>query len=303
MKMRELVWAPALALWAMAGVAAADVVKAEGAKVVLFDQAGDADGLAKIITVPKGSQLQIQLSNTCKDEFTLGVLEHKTVKVPKAAPLVGMLVAPPCAGTEDLLSTAVTVTEPTQYEIKVEGGPTTSAAGPRTPKVYYLTVLTESSPWNLQFGGGFAFSSLTNHKYTLAPGTGTGNYVVARNKGSEDDVAVGLAGFLHVAYGPCEGKYGCVAGSLGIGTDSSAGISLYPGVTWLFKEYALTFGVEVAETKALPGSLKEGDTTTDANALNTLDKKLDTGFFIALSYKFLGGNVESQVTPKFAKAN
>ena len=175
--------------------------------------------------------------------------------------------------------------------------------GRRTESTYMNVVMVESSSGiSLSFAGGFFISGLTDPVY-YSEGA---NDTIRRNKSAEDEVALGVAFFMHTCNetwtkaGAWKLRPTCASLGLGL-SDQSGELSFFPGLTWtLGREFYLTAGAHYAEVNTLPKGLKVGDQLTSANDLNTLGSKFDVSYFLSISYKFLGTGAKEAINVRFS---
>ncbi len=110
--------------------------------------------------------------------------------------------------------------------------------------------------------------------------------IAVRDRDAEDDQALGFAGFIHMNHRRWK-NWAPLSFGLGIGEESK--LSFFLGTSWeLYDKAYLTGGWNWASVDRLPSGQQLNQPLTDPNALSNLDSRIDSDFFIAVSYTFLG---------------
>jgi hypothetical protein len=157
-------------------------------------------------------------------------------------------------------------------------------------------VIVDGSPWHTTVAGAFLGSSLTDEVYTASPGGPGANPVLQRDRDHEDDGSLGLATMIHV-YNDNKLKWGAI--SLGVGITTASDLALFPGLSLRFgDEAALTAGIAFGKIKTRPAGIHEGEPVLDVNALSQPPERTTSGWFLALSYAFIGGG-EKNIADRF----
>lgn len=161
-----------------------------------------------------------------------------------------------------------------------------------------LTIFVETMSWEIDIAGAFTVSDLTNPVYAVQSGDdgmgGTINTVI-RDTAAEDEASLGLAAMIHL-YNSRRPQY---ALSFGLGISENSNTTYYVGPSYRFgKRAAVTLGYAWGSVDRLPSGLSEGNPISDANALNNLGTRIDSGVFLSLSYGFL--DVRNRIQQPFA---
>lgn len=183
----------------------------------------------------------------------------------------------------------------------------TKTGGTNCTKTASLPASFNQEPWSIQYSGGFVGSNVVSPNY-IAKKTGATTTIV-RDRDSEDSVSMGLAAFTHVCYnqaynyatvsdsfvkGALRAMTPCLSLGIGISNNGTNDLSYYPGISYGLGEAAyLTLGVSITKVNALPNALKEGDTIADANEISNMSKKTEHGFFVGISYSFMGSTAKT----------
>lgn len=155
---------------------------------------------------------------------------------------------------------------------------------------YFLTV--KSSPWALGMSGGLTISDVVDPRFAIVPDSTSTTTppatIVIRDRSAEDSEKLGFAGFLHVHN---EGwKLGDVpiAGTFGLGIQEKNSISGFIGVSAAAFDLAyLTLGWNWSSIDRLPAGQELGAAPINANVLNNLPTRTDSGWFLGVSFKLM----------------
>ncbi len=151
-----------------------------------------------------------------------------------------------------------------------------------------LIVTVETENFEVAFAGGFTFSGLTNPVFASRANE-AGNNIIERDTAGEDDIDLGVGAFIHAynrAWHPA-----APAMTFGIGVGDSSRTTYYLGPFWrLGNEAFLGGGVSFGPSSRLPAGVRVGDMISDANTLNNLGSKTKAGWFIGVTYTFLGSS-------------
>jgi len=178
-----------------------------------------------------------------------------------------------------------------------------------------VTIPVQPLTWALGFAGAFTADTLTDPVYFLEPGTkkinnvDTPGFTVHQNSGGKDTASLGTAAMVHLQHTDPDrwpilgGNWAPISFGLGVGADSKT--KYYFGTSLRFDEHLyLTGGVAFGPVKRLPNDLTLSEAhsfTTSATALDNLPTRNRAGFFISVSYSFLGRNFGGPTGP-FASA-
>ena len=145
------------------------------------------------------------------------------------------------------------------------------------------TVVVNTLGWTIGASGGLVVDGLVDKKYFLRNGT-----TIARDRNAEDRSNQRLGLYLHLVNTEwARHNNGWVPLSVGIGQDDKTRYML--GTSYRFGEdWFVTAGAITGKSASLPVGLSEGDTVTNANALQTMGQRSTTSWFISVSFGFLG---------------
>ena len=277
---------PRLALATLAGVLLllAGPVGAQSGKPRherTFDHAAGSTSASYHLRLREGETVDIKFTNTATGCFDYGV-----EKVERLTPESGVTT------TKGDPQKTVTIVHEAKYGGYVVTATRTSDEGEcgtggveKLPDVT-IVIVAETEGIEVAFTGGFTFSDLTNPVF--ATGEKDGKQIVIRDTQAEDEVSLSVGTFIHV-YGKNWSRWApALSFGLGIGEESTT--TYYLGPSWRIGSQAfLTTGIMAGSVDRPPAGVNVGDELMDANALNNLGKKTDTGVFLAFSYSFLGG--------------
>lgn len=166
------------------------------------------------------------------------------------------------------------------------------------PPIRQIPMVNLVRSWTLSASGGFVVSKMTSPKFYAK--TVDSKQIIARNKDDEDDMSLGMAGFLHTCYDNINLSFAkafiprCVNFGLGF-SQTGSDLNFMPGIGWrLGDEFHLTVGMQFAKVATLPNGLKVDDPLTSPNDLTNLGSKYVSRPFISISYVFLGGDTKQQ---------
>jgi hypothetical protein len=278
----------------------------DGAVDVVFDHAECADRTGNVecrasyvVDASDGDVITITIKNTYPDDFVFTV-----AGIPVASPPDEL--RPQSNQTRDTTLTqrhderfgGYIVTLTRKQKVSQQGRPEVT-----------LVIAVRTSEWKAMFGGGFSVSSLVGRAFGLRDSTITAatesaeavtQTQLVRDKHREDQAGYGAATFIHL-YHTKRPSLGISFG-LGLTLNESSSAAYYFGPSFRFgNKGALTVGGMVGPVKTLPPGLREDDVVTDnttvSNALNALPSRTGRGFFVSLSYAFLGGGVDALNKP------
>jgi hypothetical protein len=150
-----------------------------------------------------------------------------------------------------------------------------------------IIVSVETPGWEVEVSGGFTASGLTNPVYGTVRNE-QGNDVVVEDVGARDDASLGVASFLHVFHSGQPGWMPAIGFGLGINETSKPTYHL--GAFWRLGRAALVGGgVVLGSVDRLPVGVEVGGTLSDPNLLAQLPTRIDTQWFVGISFSFLGG--------------
>jgi hypothetical protein len=173
----------------------------------------------------------------------------------------------------------------------------------------------ETLAWSLGFAGAFTGDGIPQRVYFLEKGTkridnvDTSGFFVRQNKSAEDRAALSTAAMIHLFHSDPD-KYSLLRGfanwapvsfGLAVGSDSKAKYLL--GSSLRFDDHLyLTAGLALGPSPRLPNSLdlRGNNFTTEATALDSLPSRTGAGWFIGVSYTFLGKNLANRFSAPFA---
>ncbi len=168
---------------------------------------------------------------------------------------------------------------------------------------YTFSVNVQTLGWAIDFSGAFYISDLVSSKYFLEPGkTSEGNdiFVVRRNSDVENSFARGLALLVHLYDGRKDLTKNIVWAPISFGIGINESTDYFVGTSLKFGDAMyLSLGALFADVDEIPVDLKKDGFTTNANALDTLGSKSDSGLFISFSYAFGGEAASARFTGLF----
>lgn len=256
---------------------------------VRFDHANPS---AFFLPIKKGDgeQIVICIENTLPDSF---LYEVSGLKLPAEAETreAAQLETPAAVDKE------IRQRHDKQYggylvRIQAKSGAPTEAlvdGEKKTLRDAQFIVSVQTVNWQYEVSGGFTINKLSSPVFGLRPRQGdSGMMEVFRDEEKEDNVRLGVAGFIHVYHD----RYPWLVPTFGLGINEGNTPTYYTGMSWrLGKAAALTAGAAWGSVDTLPAGTQLGP-VTDANVLNNLQSRTDAGFFFALSYTFLNPGID-----------
>lgn len=222
------------------------------------------------------------------------------LKAPDPAPSVAARAAPGTPRNTDVVALpAVYDRQFAGYVVRVTRKPDVADAdlGDLT-----ATVTVEVQEWRAGFGGGFTASSLTDPAYAVreevvpgapAANAGAGAASTPRTRlrfvddpGRRDDASPGAGSFVHVWHG----RAPWMAATFGLGLERDRAATYFAGPSLRLGDQAvLTAGPAWGRVRTPPPGVAVGDSVGSANVINTLGMRTRRGWFVGLSYTFIGG--------------
>lgn len=170
------------------------------------------------------------------------------------------------------------------------------------------TVTVEVQEWRAGFGGGFTASNLTDPAYAIreevvpvAPAANAGAEPTTRTRlrfvddpGRRDDASPGAGSFVHVWHG----RTPWLAATFGLGLERDRAATYFAGPSLRLGDQAvLTAGPAWGRVRTPPPGVAVGDSVGSANVINTLGMRTRRGWFVGLSYTFIGGAQDALKKP------
>jgi hypothetical protein len=139
--------------------------------------------------------------------------------------------------------------------------------------------------------GGFSVDSLTDSVYSLElrEGRPEPHFQIVKDRNAEESLVPSVVIMAHLIRPRrirLEG-FNWAPISLGLGIGENSSLRTFVGTSVHFgSRLFLTAGGVLGRTSRLPAGLKEGDVTTDPNALADLPRQNEVSWFLGLSYRF-----------------
>jgi len=161
--------------------------------------------------------------------------------------------------------------------------------------------------WTAGFAGGFTFDGLTDPSYGLVAaerevdGMSEKGFQVIRQSERDDDYSLGAAAMVHVFHtDPSRLRLLRWANwaplTFGLAVNNGSDVRYFLGTSLRFSDQAfLSAGAVFGGRDRLPAGvdLTDNSFTTNSNALNSLDTRTDVGWFVGVSYAFLGDTAKN----------
>lgn len=170
-----------------------------------------------------------------------------------------------------------------------------------------VTVPAYTFAWRVGFSGAFVLSGLTDPVFFLEAGEnpeGGDGFFVRRNTSAEDSTSRSLAFMAHLYHDNLflmKNGLQWAPLSFGIGSDNNTTYLL--GTSLKFGDsLVLTAGGIFGDTERLPGSISQGDFTSNANAIDQLGNSSDEALFLSLSYQFGSTDFQSRFSNLFSQS-
>lgn len=276
-----------------------------GAQDIVYDHLGSCPAPASNAPLPRGcvqafekrfrpgEEFSVMITNTSSKVFKYEIKGFAAEQETKVPPRSGTLSASP-NDTVILKATHATAFGGYIVSISAIDGATGAAVAPAT---LIITVATRARPYS--FGGGISVSSVRSPAFVInqrvTPGVGTAPpdtaSIVATDNSRRDAATVGLATFLSTSLGGVIGeRFDPLSVVVGIGLESAGSTSYYFGLGFALHDgIGINTGYTLGRVKTLPSGLRVGDEVSDANALQNLGTRSAGGWFVGMSFSFLGG--------------
>lgn len=266
---------------------------------IAFDHQANQPQDPGVVSLKAGESFQLQFVNTFPDCFEYS---YRAVELPIDA--LRSPGAPP--EREDLcLSPIVHDGKPRDYLVFItrkdrapDGCPSLATRGEDNPWV----VPVRTFGWTVGFAGGFVVDDLTDPSYGLVEaerevdGMTEQGFRVIRQSERDDDYSLGAAAMVHVFHTDPQKLGPWAPLTFGLAVNNGSAVRYFLGTSLRFSDQAfLTAGAVFGGRDRLPPGLDLGDNsfTTNANALNNLDSRNDMGWFVGVSYAFLGDKAKN----------
>ena len=150
-----------------------------------------------------------------------------------------------------------------------------------------VIISVETPSWELAVSGGFTVNGLTNPVYGSVKND-AGQDIVVEDLDARDDASLGVASLLHV-YHQSQPPWVPSLG-FGLGINEASKPAYYIGAFWRLGRVAMIGGGAVIGSVArLPVGVEVGGELSDPNLLANLPTRVETQWFVAISFSFLGG--------------
>lgn len=150
-----------------------------------------------------------------------------------------------------------------------------------------IIVSVETPGWDVEVSGGFTASGLTSPVYGVGQNE-AGSSIVIEDADAKDDASLGVASFLHVYH---KGQAPWVPSlGFGLGINETSKPTYHLGAFWrLGHACLLGGGVVLGSVDRLPVGVEVGGALSDPNLLAKLPTRVETQWFVGISFSFLGG--------------
>lgn len=167
---------------------------------------------------------------------------------------------------------------------------------PQTPcNLKDLTVVLEvpESSWEVEGGGAFTVSTLTDPKFYLVP-QGQANRVQEDTE-ARDQAKLGIAAFAHLHHRRFP-KWDIL--SFGLGVNDAGRTSYFFGTGLrLGGKVTVLGGAVLGQVDRLPTGVNTTDPVSDANVLSSLGRRTAWGGFFAVTFSFVGNALDELKKP------
>ena len=273
-------------------------------RIVKFDHK-ESNTFDHIVANP-GDTIKFTIENTCAEAFSYGVEGvSRAVATVEKNTIQSESIKRECQKTTHVISQTHDQSSSGYYVMVKANGDTTFNTEGLEDRTFFVVV--DTSNWDVDFSGGFTLTDLTTPVFTTRKQRlmdGTIQDVIYQDRDAEDKYSLGLAGMVHLVHK----NYPSWAGTFGLSITESGDTSYMFGPSVRLGDKAtLTAGVMAGKVDRLPNGLQVGDVLTDANGLTNLGQKTETGFFLAISYSFMGeigqGFFDQQFKPVQGQGN
>jgi hypothetical protein len=150
-----------------------------------------------------------------------------------------------------------------------------------------IIVSVETPGWEVEVSGGFTASGLTNAVYGVVRNE-AGSSILIEDADAKDDASLGVASFLHVYH---KGQASWLPSlGFGLGINEASKPTYHLGAFWrLGRACLLGGGFVLGSVDRLPVGVEVGGILSDPNQLVKLPTRVDTQWFVGISFSFLGG--------------
>jgi hypothetical protein len=269
-------WLPALAL-------AADANPKTLASVV-FDHRGAQRTVTHHLSLKNGQKFDVVVNNTAEACF-----DYLVERTPAQ---VAALARPPETAIE-LKTKVLSLVHEDKYggylvavRRRVSAG-TCMEGDAESLEDSTIIVSVETPGWEVEVSGGFTASGLTSPVYGVGKNE-AGSSIVIEDADAKDDASLGVASFLHVYH---KGQAPWVPSlGFGLGINETSKPTYHLGAFWrLGRACLLGGGVVLGSVDRLPVGVEVGGALSDPNLLAKLPTRVETQWFVGISFSFLGG--------------
>ena len=287
---RFLPYAVIVPAWLLATCPAA--AQSEQRPTVYFDhRAGQV--AASTLYVEDGDIFTIAIENTCESRFAYDI---RSIRQEEPRPTQASV---PKGSLSVLLTKRMDVVHNDTYAgyfVDVTERPTPPAApcteGTGLASTTFV-VLTPKRGWALSFSGGFTVSGLRDPVYGL-----DAENKLADDPGKMNDARPGIATFVHMYDQRWSWQW--TVPMFGLGIRDSNQPEYYFGVgARLGDKATVNGGLVLGPVSRLPGGVRIGQAAPDDKVLTDLPTRMVPGWFVGISYSFIGGG-EDELRRPFA---
>lgn len=248
---------------------------------VTFDHKGSQRTVIHRLTLQDGERFEVVIQNTVERCFDYSVSRIERVREPQLE--AALALAPK---TLELVHDK----QYAGYIVSIQRSSSDGACGDPPAKSLEdssVIISVETPSWQLAVSGGFTINGLTNNVYGSVEND-EGLDIVVEDVDARDDATLGVASFLHVYH---EAQPVWLPGlAFGLGINETSKPTYYIGGFWRLGRVAMVGGGAVIGSVArLPVAVKVGGELSDPNLFTDLPTRVETRWFVAISFSFLGG--------------
>lgn len=269
-------------------------------KEVTFSHQTHVQSPAGKVSLARGDVLNIRIQRTIEQCYTynLSIIPREEV-VPEGGRL---------RPTDEVLIPVEHDGEAAGYKVSIrtrKGFENRPECGDETE----VEIPVETLAWGLGFAGGFTADRIPNPVYFLEEGKkgDTAGFFVRQNRSAESRAALGTGAFIHLFHSDPDryslggfGNWAPVSFGLAVGNDAET--KYFIGTSIRFDQHLyLSTGVALGPSTRLPDSLdlRDHNFTTASTALDNAPKRTAAGWYIGLSYTFLGRDLANTFSAPF----